>query len=166
MQKSRLIFPASLAAMIFVTMAMGGMARAQQAPDWVLLKADGESVSLSDLRGRPVLLHFWATWCPYCKRLQPGLNSLYNEYRDQGLEVLGISFREDEGAEPQAVLNERGVDFLTVIDGDDVAAAYGVKATPTNVFIDRDGNITTIIADSDPENPAFESAVLEILALE
>ena len=166
MQKSRLIFPALLAAMIIVTMAMGGMARAQQAPDWVLLKADGDSVSLSDLRGRPVLLHFWATWCPYFKRLQPGLNSLYNEYRDQGLAVLGISFREDEGAQPQAVLNERGIDFLTVVNGDDVAADYGVKDTPTNVFIDRQGNITTIIADSDPENPAFESAVLEILALE
>ena len=67
---------------------------------------------------------------------------------------------------PQSVLNERGVDFITVVEGDDVAVEYAVKTTPTNVFIDRQGNITTVIADSDPENPAFEAAVLDILARE
>jgi thiol-disulfide isomerase/thioredoxin len=157
---AKIVFPSLVAAAVLLTSSVG---YAEQAPDWTLLKADGESVTMTDFRGQPVLLHFWATWCPYCKRLQPGLNRLYSQYRDQGLEIMGISFREDDGAMPQKVLDERGIDFPTVVNGDDVAASYGVKTTPTNVFVDRQGNIIKVIADSDPENPEFEATILELL---
>jgi cytochrome c biogenesis protein CcmG/thiol:disulfide interchange protein DsbE len=161
MHKIRVLYPALFAVLLS---AASGVCYAQKAPDWTLKYADGESVSLSDFRGKPVLLHFWATWCPYCKRLQPGLNQLYTKYHDQGLEIIGISYREEDGAMPQAVLDERGIVFPTAVNGEDVAASYGVKGTPTNVFIDRQGNITKVIADSDPENPEFEAGVLAIIA--
>jgi thiol-disulfide isomerase/thioredoxin len=157
---AKIVFPSLVAAAVLLTSSVG---YAEPASDWTLLKADGEAVTMTDFRGQPVLLHFWATWCPYCKRLQPGLNRLYSQYRDQGLEIMGISFREDDDAMPQNVLDERGIDFPTVVNGDDVAASYGVKTTPTNVFVDRQGNIIKVIADSDPENPEFEATILELL---
>ena len=78
-------------------------------------------MSLADYRGRPLVLHFWATWCPYCKKLQPGLDRLRQRHVEQDLMVLGISFREDEGAEPQAVLQQRGLGFSTLVAGGKVA---------------------------------------------
>ena len=161
MREKRNVFPVLLALFMVV---YSGPSLAQQAPDWTLQTESGELVKLREMLGQPLLLHFWATWCPYCKRVQPGLNSLYNKYREQGFRVVAISFREDEGATPQAVLDERGVDFPTVIDGDEVAERYGVKTTPTNVFIDQTGKIISVVADSDPENPLFEEAVQSMLA--
>ena len=88
--------------------------QAQPAPDFTLKDASGEDVSLSDYRGKVVILHFWATWCPYCKRLQPGLDALYKKYQQDGVELLGISFSEDADADPQGTLDKRGHKFKTL----------------------------------------------------
>ena len=132
------------------------LASAEKAADFVLPNADGKLVSLSDYRGRPLVLHFWATWCPYCKKLQPGLDALVNDYADEGLVVLGISFREDEGADPAGVLAKRGHSFQTLVEGDEVASLYGVKGTPTTFFIDRRGEVVAMTHSSDPKDPALE----------
>lgn len=133
------------------------------APDWTLADADGNSVSLSDYKNKPVILHFWATWCPYCKKVQPGLDRLYRQHHQQGLEVLGISWWEDEGAEPQKELENRGHRFKTLINGDAVAKKYGVRGTPTTFFIDRNGEIVWVSNTSNPDDPALEKAVLRLL---
>ena len=133
-------------------------ARAETAPEFTLNNAKGEAVSLADYRGRPVLLHFWATWCPYCKRLQPGLVAIQDSFREQGLVLLGISFREDEGVKPQAVLDSRGHEFMTLVEGDTVASTYGVKGTPTTFFIDRQGEIVGRTSVSDPIDPIWRKA--------
>jgi cytochrome c biogenesis protein CcmG/thiol:disulfide interchange protein DsbE len=132
--------------------------RADTAPEFTLNNANGEAVSLADYRGRPVLLHFWATWCPYCKKLQPGLVATRDSFHEQGLVLLGISFREDEGTQPQAVLQSRGMDFMTLIDGDDVASAYDVSGTPTTFFIDRQGELVGRTSKSDPADPIWRQA--------
>lgn len=137
--------------------------QAQQAPEWTLKDAEGNEVSLSDYRGKPLILHFWATWCPYCTKLQPGLESLYQDFQQDGLELLGISFLEDEGAEPQKALESRGHTFKTVINGDEVAKEYGVKGTPTTFFIDRNGTVIWMTNNSNPDDPAFEQAVEYLL---
>ncbi len=129
--------------------------RAETAPAFTLSNAQGEAVSLADYRGQPVILHFWATWCPYCKKLQPGLVATRDAFHEQGLVLLGISFREDEGTQPQAVLQSRGMDFMTLIDGDDVASAYSVNGTPTTFFIGRQGNIVGRTSKSDPADPIW-----------
>jgi len=136
---------------------------ARQAPDWTLNDAEGNPVSLSDYRGKPLILHFWATWCPYCTKLQPGLEKLYREYREDGLEVLAISFLEDEGARPQQTLKKRGHSFKTVLNGEGVASEYGVQGTPTTFFIGRDGTLVWKTSNSDPADPALEEAVLFLL---
>jgi peroxiredoxin len=143
--------------------AVAGAEMGGKAPQFVLPAADGELVSLKKYRGKPLVLHFWATWCPYCKKLQPGLQSLADTHAGQGLVVLGISFREDPGTKPQAVLEARGHSFMTLVEGDETAAMYGVKGTPTTFFINRKGRIVGKTHTSDPNDPVLESLTAEIL---
>ena len=133
------------------------------APAWTLKDANGYGVSLSDYQGKPLILHFWATWCPYCKKLQPGLERLYRKYKEDGLEVLGISWWEDEGALPQKVLEDRGYTFKTLVDGDAVANQYGVKGTPTTFFINKEGLVVWMTNGSDPDDPKLEEVVRGML---
>ena len=137
---------------------------AATAPDWILKDANGNEVSLSDYREKALILHFWATWCPYCKKLQPGLERLYRKYKEDGLEVLAISWWEDEDARPQEVLEDRGVTFKTLLDGDDVAKEYGVKGTPTTFFINKRGKLIWVTNGSDPDDPKMEEVLRGMLA--
>jgi cytochrome c biogenesis protein CcmG/thiol:disulfide interchange protein DsbE len=134
-------------------------AQAEIAPGFSLQNAEAETVSLSDFAGQPLVLNFWATWCPYCRKLQPGLQDLQKQYAASGLVVLGISFREDEGVKPQDVLDNRGHSYMTLVDGDAVATHYGVKGTPTTFFIDRQGNIVGRTSTSDIEDPVWGEGV-------
>lgn len=126
------------------------------APQWSLQTESGETISSADFAGKPLVIHVWATWCPFCKKLQPGLDRLYKKYKPQGLEMIAISVREDEGATPQAVLNDRGYNIKTVINGEQVAEKFGVAGTPTTIFIDRKGNIIAQTSSSDPDDPRLE----------
>ncbi|MDH3531778.1 MAG: TlpA family protein disulfide reductase [Gammaproteobacteria bacterium] len=106
------------------------------APDWSLLAADGETVRLSEVvEEQPVLLFFWATWCPYCKALMPHLQSMRLEY-DEQLRILAVNFREN--GDPVAFIADAGYDFTVLPDGDEIAAAYDVYATPGIVIVDQD----------------------------
>ncbi|MCJ8318062.1 MAG: TlpA family protein disulfide reductase [Colwellia sp.] len=136
---------------------------ANQAPDFSLSTEFGEVISLSDYKGKPLVLHFWATWCPYCKKLQPGLDELYLKYQKQGLEMVAISFWEDDGASPQAELLKRGMHFTTLVNGDNVAKQYRVKGTPSTFFINRAGEVLWKTSNSDPNNPKLEQAIQSII---
>ena len=132
-------------------------------PNWTLRDAQDQEISLSDYQGKPFILHFWATWCPYCKKVQPGLERLYSKYKSDGLEVIGISWWEDEGAEPQKVLEDRGLTFKTLVNGDAVAKQYGVKGTPATFFINKDSQVVWMTTDSDPNDPEMEEVVKRML---
>jgi cytochrome c biogenesis protein CcmG, thiol:disulfide interchange protein DsbE len=134
------------------------------APNWQLHDEAGHLIKSSDFAGKPLVIHFWATWCPYCKKLQPGLNSLYLKYQDQGLQMIAISFNEDEGATPQAVLDARGMSFHTAIEGDNVARKlFAVTGTPTTVFINSKGEIVAKTMLSDPNDPRLEKIIQYML---
>lgn len=136
-----------------------------EAPQWQLYNEVGDLVKSSDYAGKPLIIHFWATWCPYCKKLQPGLDKLYKKYQADGLQLIAISFREDEGVTPQAVLEERGMSFSTVVNGDRVAQnLFGVKGTPTTIFIDKNGRIITSSRVSDPDDPRLEKIIKVMLS--
>ena len=135
------------------------------APQWQLSTEAGQLIKSTDFAGKPLIIHFWATWCPYCKKLQPGLDLLYKKYQADGLQLIAISFREDEGARPQAVLAERGMSFTTVVNGDEVAQdLFAVTGTPTTVFVDREGLIVATTRVSDPDDPRLEKIVKVMLA--
>lgn len=155
--KRYLLLPVTLLSLL----SMG--AWADSAPAFALPDANGKQVSLSDYQGQPLILHFWATWCPYCKKLQPGLEAVSQQYAEQGLVLLAVSYNEDEGAEPQAVLRRRGLHFKTLVNGDAVAGLYGVPGTPTTFFINRDGDIVGVTNTSNPEDPVLQRLALVAL---
>lgn len=133
------------------------------APAWQLKTQTGDKISLSNYQGEPIILHFWATWCPYCKKLQPKLVELENKYQDSGIKIVAISFNEDEGARPQDELKARSYNFITAINGEPVAKLYGVRGTPTTFFINRQGQAIYKSTSSDINNPKLELAVQEII---
>jgi thiol-disulfide isomerase/thioredoxin len=115
----------------------------QPAPDFVLRNVDGTTVKLSDLRGKVVWVNFWATWCVPCKKELPDIQRLYDEKRDQGLEVLTINYQ--EGAEDaQAFFDARSLTLPLLLDDGAVYEQYRLQGLPDSFFIDRDGNIAAL----------------------
>ncbi|HEY8449706.1 MAG TPA: TlpA disulfide reductase family protein [Bacillota bacterium] len=134
----------------------------KEAPDFTLESLDGQAVSLSAFRGRPVLLYFWATWCSYCTETLPQLNEVYSRYSNQGLEVLAIDILESRDRVARAV-SGLGLSFPVLLDADARASkSYAVRATPTYVFIDRAGVVREILIGA-PRPGAVEGRLLPIL---
>ncbi len=115
------------------------------APDFTLPTVDGEPFTLSDLRGTPVVLNFWATWCGPCRAEMPELQSAAQHY-EPAIRIIGV----DQGEAPkvvQAFLDELGVTFTIPLDNDmGVGDHYRIMGLPTTFFIDRDGIIRQIWA--------------------
>jgi peroxiredoxin len=116
----------------------------ESAPDFELRSLDGRTVRLSDFRGKPVLLNFWASWCAPCRVEMPWLVELDQQYRPLGIEIVGVSL-DDPGAEQDVAkfVAERGVRYTILIGDSAVADVYGgARFLPQSFFIDRDGTIT------------------------
>ncbi len=118
-----------------------------QAPDFALTTLDGKSLKLSDLRGKAVVLNFWATWCSPCRMELPWLVDLQNKYRAQGLEIVGIA--EDDTAKDKVAqfVKEMNLNYAVALDDSTVAEKYGnVEDLPTTFYINRDGKIVQFAA--------------------
>jgi thiol-disulfide isomerase/thioredoxin len=110
------------------------------APDIELIDFEGNPVKLSDLRGKPVLLNFWATWCPPCRVEMPALQSFHQDYGDQ-IQILGINWN-DESEKARDLLAQFDISFQNIIDIDGKAfVTYRLTAVPTSFWIDEDGVI-------------------------
>lgn len=115
-----------------------GLPAGAQAPPWSLEDGEGNTFNFpEDLEGKPAIVLFWATWCPYCKSLMPWLNQLRAEFREQDVRVLALNFRED--GDPEAYLAEQGYDFVHFPLADDVAASFAVRFTPGLFVVDSRG---------------------------
>jgi peroxiredoxin len=111
----------------------------QLAPDFALQTPEGDTLRLSDFRGKPVWVNFWAPWCPACRTEMPRLEGFYLEHRDDGLVILGVGVR-DSPESMRAYAGEVGVTYPIVVDGDGaVANEYQALALPVHYWIDRDG---------------------------
>jgi thiol-disulfide isomerase/thioredoxin len=118
--------------LLIATSAFG----AELAPDWRLASGDGSSVRLSqEIQRQPVVLFFWATWCPYCKALMPHLQSIRLEYGDR-VRILAINIRDKN--DPVAFVEEKGYDFTVLPHGDEVAELYEIYGTPGIIIVDRE----------------------------
>ncbi|MBX5467325.1 MAG: TlpA family protein disulfide reductase [Firmicutes bacterium] len=115
----------------------------QPAPAFALETAEGTTVSLAALRGRPVILNFWATWCPWCKQELPAFESVKRRYGSR-IALYGVDIQESPST-VRAWLRHHRLDYPVLLDTTGgVAAAYAVEAVPTTVFIGPDGRIAAI----------------------
>ena len=111
------------------------------APEWEMTDAQGREVVFpADAEGRPSILFFWASWCPYCHIVMPHLQSIVEDYADHGIQVYAINFKDD--ADPVAYMEEHGYNFVVLPLGDLVADDYGVFSSPGLLVVDGQGMVT------------------------
>ena len=111
------------------------------APDFEAPDLSGKAVRLSDFRGRPVWINFWATWCPPCRAEVPDIQAAYQEKQGDGLVLLAVDLGEDANAVRRYV-EASGITYTVVLDSDgSIAARYRVNGLPTHVFVDRAGSV-------------------------
>jgi len=159
--------------------APAGVATGSPAPDFTLKALDpagrplrcasgicegassGGEVSLSDYRGRPVFINFWASWCAPCRAEMPDIVEAYNRRRDAGLVVLAIDNTQlDVVDDVRAFVKEFQMPFPVLLDEEGAAAkAFGVLGLPTSVFVDRDGIVRGVNV-----GPLTEDTLAEYLA--
>lgn len=114
------------------------------APDFALATLDGDEVSLSQLRGRPVLINFWASWCSPCRLEMPALVRAYEVHQDEGFVILAINLTfQDALSAVQAFVQEFDMTFPVLLDetGAVTTDLYQLRGLPTSIFIDRDGRV-------------------------
>ena len=138
--------------------AIGAMA-----PDLAFPDPEGKIRKLSDLRGKVVLLDFWASWCGPCRRESPNVRNVYAKYHDQGFEVFSVSLDRDANNWKKAIADDKLVWPNHVSDlkywSSEAAAIYGVRSIPSMFLIDREGRIVA----KDLRGAALENAVRELI---
>ncbi|MFH1725707.1 MAG: TlpA disulfide reductase family protein [Elusimicrobiota bacterium] len=113
----------------------------ERAPNFELKDLSGKTVRLSDFQGKVTLLDFWATYCLPCHESIPAFQRMYERYRADGLEVVGISVDAYAEHVPEFV-KERGMAYTVLLDSDETAMeAYGIRGLPETFLIDRDGRL-------------------------
>lgn len=116
--------------------------RKREHPEFTLKDLSGKSWTFSDLRGKVVLVNFWATWCPPCRKEMPDLESLYERFGSKGFVVLGIS--DEDAAKVEPFISERKVSFPVLLDpGRKVNDSFVVDGIPKSFVYDRDGKLVT-----------------------
>ena len=135
----------------------------QKAPDFTVVDRENKAVSLSALRGKPVILNFWATWCPYCKDEMPLFDQLYKE---EGNNILFMMIDLTDGqnetvSQGQAYITSKGFSFPVYFDTKQEAIdAYGLNAIPQTYFIDKDGYIVKNISGAATEQELRQGIAL------
>ncbi len=133
------------------------------APNFTLRDLRGNQVSLSDFKGQPIVLNFWATWCSPCRVEIPHLEALYTKYKDQGLVVIGMNTETDymkvkRFADPQ-------ISYTVLLDGSTQAQGYDVSGIPCTYYIDREGIIRHRSVGFGPgDEVRIEEKIQELLA--
>jgi len=112
------------------------------APDFTLTDLQGRKVTLSQYRGKVVIVNFWATWCPPCREEMPSMESLYRRFKDQDLVLLAINVEEDGGEAVNDFLKGKDYNFTILLDTTaEVQENYQVFQFPETFIIDRNGNL-------------------------
>jgi cytochrome c biogenesis protein CcmG/thiol:disulfide interchange protein DsbE len=134
-----------------------------EAPDFTLPALDGKPFRFSNQRGKVIILDFWATWCPPCRAELPHFKSLYEQYNQKGLQIVGVAL-DDGGAEVvRPFVEDNDIKYPILIGNQEVVEDYGgIRGIPTTFVVDRKGHIIKkFVGYQDKE--VFESAIKELL---
>ncbi|MEO0116762.1 MAG: TlpA disulfide reductase family protein [candidate division WOR-3 bacterium] len=123
--------------LLFIFCGLKEKSLLEPSKDFTLPTLAGENITLSKLKGKVVLLDFWATWCPPCRRAIPELVKIYEEYKNRNFLVLGIGL--DEKTDLLKVQEELNITYPILIGNDKVAKQYEIEAIPTLILLDKKG---------------------------
>ena len=137
------------------------------APDFTVKDLNGNPVSLSDFRGRPVLFNLWATWCPPCREEMPSMEKLYTKLKDEGFVILAASstLSNDKLADVQSYAKKNNFSFHVLFDAEEaIDYSYFTGSIPTSYIIDKDGMmVARLVGGIDWSTPQMETAIRELL---
>ena len=140
-----------------------GLGYGTPAPDFTLQSVDGKTVRLSEFKGKAVLVNFWATWCGPCKIETPWLVEFQNQYRAQGLQIVGVAMDDSGKDEIARFAKDMGMNYPVLLGKEAVGDAYGgVPALPESFFVGRDGKIVDKIMGIEGK-AELESAIKKAL---
>ena len=132
------------------------------APDFSLADAQGKAIQLSHLRGKVVLIDFWATWCHGCQTEIPWFMEFQNKYGSNGLAVVGIAMDDDGWKAVKPFLAARKINYTVVVGNKDIEKLYSVENPPVAVLIDRAGKIAEV-HEGVVERESFEKQIKSLL---
>jgi len=137
------------------------------APDFNLKTSRGESIRLSELRGHPILLNIWASWCSPCKAEMPALQRTYQTHASQGFVVLGVNAtNQDELSLAISFVESRGLTFPILFDENgEVSRSYRVRALPTSFFIDAQGIIQDVVVGGPMSDALLQIRVQQLITM-
>ena len=141
-----------------------GRVEGTPAPPLTFFTMDGRTIALEELRGRVVLLNYWATWCPPCRAEMPGFQDVYDDQRDAGFLVIGVSTDDRPRREVEAWLAERRISYPIAMVTPQLGSAFGdITSLPTSLLIDKRGRVRYTVKGFFAE-PALRAAVDRLLA--
>jgi cytochrome c biogenesis protein CcmG, thiol:disulfide interchange protein DsbE len=135
------------------------------APDFTLNTLDGQTITLSQLRGKPVIINFWASWCPPCREEMPALEQVYLDYKDKGLIILAVnSTIQDTRENASGFAGQNKLTFPIPLDEEGrVTLSYQVQSLPTTFFVNMDGTINEIVIGGPMAEALLRSRVQQLL---
>lgn len=135
------------------------------APDFSLKTPQGETYTLSELKGNAVLVNLWATWCPPCRAEMPAIQKMYDEYKEQGFVVLAVnSTIQDSALEIPIFTSEYSLTFPILLDElGEVSRMYQVRSLPSSYFINRLGIITEVVIGGPMSEALLRARIEEAL---
>jgi cytochrome c biogenesis protein CcmG/thiol:disulfide interchange protein DsbE len=135
------------------------------APDFSLDQLGGGQIELSDLRGKVVMINFWASWCPPCRAEMPAIEKVYRTYKALGLEVLAVNAtNQDSESSASAFIAEFDLTFPVLLDRTgSVSATYNLHGLPSTYFVDRKGVIRSVVVGGPMSEALIQSRVEELL---
>jgi len=137
----KLLLSAALVTALFAGCTKSDGSGGLTASDFSLQDLNGKTVRLSDFKGKPVLIDFWATWCPPCRESIPGIEKIYKAYSSKGLVVLGVSLDQGGWDSVKAFATEYGITYSVLKGTEDVASQYQVRTIPMLVIMNKEGKI-------------------------